>query len=89
MDGEPQRAEWQRDRFLTHRGLIAVCSGTAMAEALLLVLFAPAARGFTWFACGAQELKVWIVTVKTVQAIEVGNASTPDVDSRVAGPYKR
>jgi len=45
MDKEPQRANLRGDRFLAHRGLIAVCCGTAMAEAGLLVLFAPAARG--------------------------------------------
>jgi hypothetical protein len=45
MDGEPQLGSLRGDRFLAHRGLIAVCSGTAMAEAGLLVLFAPAARG--------------------------------------------
>jgi hypothetical protein len=32
------------DRFLTHRGLIGVACGTAMAEAALLAAFAPAAR---------------------------------------------
>jgi hypothetical protein len=45
MDEEPQRASLRGDRFLAHRGLIAVCCGTAVAEAGLLVLFAPAARG--------------------------------------------
>jgi hypothetical protein len=45
MDGEPRLGSLRGDRFLAHRGLIAVCSGTAMAEAGLLVLFAPAARG--------------------------------------------
>jgi hypothetical protein len=45
MGGEPQRASLWSDRFLAHRGLIAVCCGTAMAEAGLLVAFAPAARG--------------------------------------------
>lgn len=45
MDEEPQRASLRGDRFLAHRGLIAVCCGTAMAEAGLLVLFVPAARG--------------------------------------------
>src|SRR6516162_7883049 len=45
MDEEPQRASLRGDRFLAHRGLIAVCCGTAVAEAALLVLFAPAARG--------------------------------------------
>jgi hypothetical protein len=45
MDEEPQRASLRGDRFLAHRGLIAVCCGTALAEATLLVLFAPAARG--------------------------------------------
>src|SRR5215471_9353937 len=45
MDEEPQQASLRGDRFLAHRGLIAVCCGTAMAEASLLVLFAPAARG--------------------------------------------
>jgi hypothetical protein len=45
MDEEPQRDSLRGDRFLAHRGLIAVCCGTAIAEAGLLVLFAPAARG--------------------------------------------
>src|SRR5215472_6721676 len=45
MDGEPQRANRRGDRFLAHQGLIALCCGTAMAEAGLLVVFAPAARG--------------------------------------------
>src|SRR5215831_11934045 len=45
MDEEPQQASLRSDRFLAHRGLIAVCCGTAVAEASLLVLFAPAARG--------------------------------------------
>ena len=45
MDEEPHRASLRGDRFLAHRGLIAVCCGTAVAEAGLLVLFAPAARG--------------------------------------------
>src|SRR5262252_6582329 len=45
MDEEPQRSILRGDRFLAHRSLIAVCCGTAMAEAGLLVLFAPAARG--------------------------------------------
>jgi hypothetical protein len=45
MDEEPQQASLRGDRFLAHRGLIAVCCGTAVAEASLLVLFAPAARG--------------------------------------------
>src|SRR6516164_9877758 len=45
MDEEPQRASLRGDRFLAHPGLITVCCGTAMAEAGLLVLFAPAARG--------------------------------------------
>ena len=45
MGGEPQLGSLRGDRFLAHRGLIAVCCGTAMAEAGLLVLFAPAARG--------------------------------------------
>src|SRR6516162_10674369 len=44
MDGDPQRASLRGDRFLAHRGLIAVCCGTAMAEAGLLIAFAPAAR---------------------------------------------
>src|SRR5215470_10643613 len=41
MNGEPARS----DRFLAHRGLIAVSSGVAMAEAAVLSAFAPAARG--------------------------------------------
>src|SRR6516162_1448005 len=45
MDGDPQRASLRGDRFLAHRGLIAVCCGTAMAEAGLLAVVAPAARG--------------------------------------------
>jgi len=45
MDGEPQLGSLRGDRFLAHRGLIAVCCGTAMAEAGLLAVFAPAARG--------------------------------------------
>src|SRR5262249_25913022 len=45
MGGEPQRASLRSDRFLAHRGLIAVCCGAAMAEAGLLVAFAPGARG--------------------------------------------
>jgi hypothetical protein len=45
MDGKPERASLRGDRFLAHRGLIALCCGTAMAEAGLLVVFAPAARG--------------------------------------------
>src|SRR5215471_6892132 len=45
MDEEPQRVSLRGDRFLAHRGLIGVCCGTAVAEAGLLVLFAPAARG--------------------------------------------
>jgi hypothetical protein len=45
MDGEPQLGSLRGDRFLAHRGLIAACSVTAMAEAGLLVVFAPAARG--------------------------------------------
>jgi hypothetical protein len=44
MDGEPQRPSLRGDRFLAHRGLIALCCGTAMAEALLLTVLAPAAR---------------------------------------------
>ncbi len=44
MDGEPQRPSAQGDRFLAHRGLIALCCGTAMAEAFLLIVVAPAAR---------------------------------------------
>ncbi len=44
MDGEPQRASGRSDRFLAHRGLIALCCGTAMAEAFLLIVVAPAAR---------------------------------------------
>src|SRR6516164_4460615 len=45
MGGEPQLGSLRGDRFLAHRGLIAVCSVTAMAEAGLLAVFAPAARG--------------------------------------------
>src|SRR5215470_14340646 len=45
IDGEPQQASLRSDGFLAHRGLIAVSCGTAMAEAGLLVAFAPAARG--------------------------------------------
>ena len=45
MGGQPQPASLRSDRFLAHRGLIAVCCGAAMAEAGLLVAFAPAARG--------------------------------------------
>src|SRR5262249_60513058 len=45
MGGQPQPASLRSDRFLAHRGLIAVCCATAMAEAALLVAFAPAARG--------------------------------------------
>ena len=44
MDGEPQRPGARSDRFLAHRGLIALCCGTAMAEAFLLIVVAPAAR---------------------------------------------
>ena len=44
MDGEPQRPSVRSDRFLAHRGLIALCCGTAMAEAFLLIVVAPAAR---------------------------------------------
>ena len=44
MDGEPQRPSARSDRFLAHRGLIIVCCGTAMAEAFLLIVLAPAAR---------------------------------------------
>ena len=44
MDGEPQRPGARSDRFLAHRGLIAWCCGTAMAEAFLLIVVAPAAR---------------------------------------------
>ena len=44
MDGEPQRPSARSDRFLAHRGLIALCCGTAMAEAFLLIVVAPAAR---------------------------------------------
>lgn len=44
MDGEPPRPDLRSDRFLAHRGLIALCCGTAMAEALVLVVVAPAAR---------------------------------------------
>jgi len=45
MDEEPQRASLRSDRFLAHPGLIVVCCGTAMAEAGLLAVSAPAARG--------------------------------------------
>ena len=44
MDGEPLRPSARSDRFLAHRGLIALCCGTAMAEAFLLIVLAPAAR---------------------------------------------
>src|SRR5215472_9089270 len=44
MDGEPQRPSLRGDRFLAHRGLIALCCGTAMAEAFLLIVLAPGAR---------------------------------------------
>src|SRR5690242_16148905 len=44
MDGEPQRPSARSDRFLAHRGLIALCCGTAIAEAFLLIVVAPAAR---------------------------------------------
>src|SRR6266566_8147031 len=44
MDGEPQRPSLRSDRFLAHRGLIALCCGTAMAEAFLLIVLAPGAR---------------------------------------------
>jgi len=44
MDGEPQRPSSRGDRFLAHRGLIALCCGTAMAEAFLLIVLAPGAR---------------------------------------------
>jgi hypothetical protein len=44
MDEEPQRPSARGDRFLAHRGLIALCCGTAMAEAFLLIVLAPAAR---------------------------------------------
>jgi hypothetical protein len=44
MGGEPQRPSARSDRFLAHRGLIALCCGTAMAEAFLLIVVAPAAR---------------------------------------------
>ena len=44
MDGEPQRPSERSDRFLAHRGLIYLCCGTAMAEAFLLIVLAPAAR---------------------------------------------
>jgi hypothetical protein len=44
MDGEPQRPSARSDRFLAHRGLIALCCGTAMAEAFVLIVVAPAAR---------------------------------------------
>ena len=39
--GEPRRSG---DRFLAHRALIAAACGTAMSEAVLLVLLAPTAR---------------------------------------------
>lgn len=44
MDGEPQRPSLRSDRFLAHRGLITLCCGTAMAEAFVLIVVAPAAR---------------------------------------------
>src|SRR6516165_12047752 len=44
MNGEPQRPSARSDRFLAHRGLIALCCGTAMAEAFLLIVVAPTAR---------------------------------------------
>jgi hypothetical protein len=44
MDEEPQPPSARSDRFLAHRGLIALCCGTAMAEAFLLIVLAPAAR---------------------------------------------
>src|SRR5215470_11479889 len=44
MDEEPQRPSARSDRFLAHKGLIALCCGTAMAEAFLLIVVAPAAR---------------------------------------------
>src|SRR5580704_3697103 len=44
MDGEPQQPTARSDRFLAHRGLIGLCCGTAMAEAFLLIVLAPAAR---------------------------------------------
>ncbi len=44
MDEEPQRPSARGDRFLAHRGLITLCCGTAMAEAFLLIVLAPAAR---------------------------------------------
>jgi hypothetical protein len=44
MSGEPEQASQAGDRFLAHRGLIAVSCGVAMAEAGLLVALAPAAR---------------------------------------------
>ena len=45
MDGEPRRPRVGSDRFVAHRGLIVLCCGTAMAEAFLLIVLAPAARG--------------------------------------------
>src|SRR6266576_1271035 len=44
MNGEPQQPSARSDRFLAHRGLIGLCCGTAMAEAFLLIVLAPAAR---------------------------------------------
>ena len=44
MDGEPRRPRLRGDRFLAHPGLIALCCGTAMAEAFVLIVVAPAAR---------------------------------------------
>jgi hypothetical protein len=44
MYEQPGEASLRGDRFLAHRGLLAVSCGTAMAEACLLVLLAPAAR---------------------------------------------
>jgi hypothetical protein len=44
MHTEPLAPSPRDDSFLAHRGLIAVGCGTAMTEACLLVVFAPAAR---------------------------------------------
>jgi hypothetical protein len=44
MHGEPRRTSLRGDRFLAHRGLIALCCGSAMAEAFLLIVVAPGAR---------------------------------------------
>jgi hypothetical protein len=43
VDGAPARGSAQVERFLRHRGLIGLAAGCAMAEAVLLILLAPAA----------------------------------------------